>query len=105
MYAILARIGKIAASDNHHQRWLVNVNARLACVRLTYKVAYLNEVRGTFTQSALNWAVVPGPTSGLLMLLGMAGLAIPQGLHNICRHRQPVLPPPAGFQSHRRVQK
>lgn len=28
------------------------------------------------TQSAGNWAAVPEPTSGLLMLLGMAGLAL-----------------------------
>ena len=28
------------------------------------------------TQSASNWAAVPEPTSGLLMLLGMAGLAL-----------------------------
>ena len=30
----------------------------------------------TATQSASNWAAVPEPTSGLLMLLGMAGLAL-----------------------------
>ena len=28
------------------------------------------------TQNASNWAAVPEPTSGLLMLLGMAGLAL-----------------------------
>lgn len=30
----------------------------------------------TYTQNASNWAAVPEPTSGLLMLLGMAGLAL-----------------------------
>ena len=30
----------------------------------------------TATQNASNWAAVPEPTSGLLMLLGMAGLAL-----------------------------
>jgi len=30
----------------------------------------------TATQSASNWAAVPEPTSGLLMLLGVAGLAL-----------------------------
>jgi hypothetical protein len=30
----------------------------------------------TATQSASNWASVPEPTSGLLLLLGMAGLAL-----------------------------
>ena len=30
----------------------------------------------TATQTAGNWAAVPEPTSGLLMLLGMAGLAL-----------------------------
>ena len=28
------------------------------------------------TQNPANWAAVPEPTSGLLMLLGMAGLAL-----------------------------
>jgi hypothetical protein len=28
------------------------------------------------TQNASNWAAVPEPTSGLLMLLGVAGLAL-----------------------------
>lgn len=30
----------------------------------------------TATQNASNWAAVPEPTSGLLLLLGMAGLAL-----------------------------
>lgn len=30
----------------------------------------------TFTQNASNWQAVPEPTSGLLMLLGVAGLAL-----------------------------
>ena len=30
----------------------------------------------TYTQNASNWVAVPEPTSGLLMLLGMAGLAL-----------------------------
>lgn len=30
----------------------------------------------TYTSNASNWAAVPEPTSGLLMLLGMAGLAL-----------------------------
>ena len=30
----------------------------------------------TATQNASNWAAVPEPTSGLLMLLGLAGLAL-----------------------------
>ena len=30
----------------------------------------------TATQNAGNWAAVPEPTSGLLLLLGMAGLAL-----------------------------
>ena len=30
----------------------------------------------TITQTSSNWAAVPEPTSGLLMLLGMAGLAL-----------------------------
>ena len=30
----------------------------------------------TYTQNASNWAAVPEPTSGLLLLLGMAGLAL-----------------------------
>ena len=32
--------------------------------------------QATYTQTAGNWAAVPEPTSGLLMLLGMAGLAL-----------------------------
>ena len=31
---------------------------------------------GTFTQNTSNWAAVPEPTSGLLMLVGLAGLAL-----------------------------
>ncbi len=31
---------------------------------------------GTATQNASNWVAVPEPTSGLLMLLGLAGLAL-----------------------------
>ena len=30
----------------------------------------------TYTQNTSNWAAVPEPTSGLLLLLGMAGLAL-----------------------------
>ena len=34
----------------------------------------------TATQNASNWAAVPEPTSGLLLLLGMAGLALKRKL-------------------------
>ena len=40
----------------------------------TTTVAFGN--MATATQNAGNWAAVPEPTSGLLMLLGMAGLAL-----------------------------
>ena len=40
----------------------------------TATVAFSN--MATATQAAGNWAAVPEPTSGLLMLLGMAGLAL-----------------------------
>lgn len=40
----------------------------------TTTVAFGN--MATATQNASNWAAVPEPTSGLLMLLGMAGLAL-----------------------------
>ena len=40
----------------------------------TQTVAFGNMTSAT--QNASNWAAVPEPTSGLLMLLGMAGLAL-----------------------------
>ena len=40
----------------------------------TATVAFSN--MGTATQASGNWAAVPEPTSGLLMLLGLAGLAL-----------------------------
>ena len=40
----------------------------------TQTVAFGNQASAT--QNASNWAAVPEPTSGLLLLLGMAGLAL-----------------------------
>ena len=40
----------------------------------TATIAFSN--MASATQNASNWAAVPEPTSGLLMLLGMAGLAL-----------------------------
>ena len=40
----------------------------------TQTVAFGNQT--TATKNASNWAAVPEPTSGLLMLLGLAGLAL-----------------------------
>lgn len=40
----------------------------------TQTVAFGNQTSGT--QNSANWAAVPEPTSGLLLLLGMAGLAL-----------------------------
>lgn len=46
----------------------------LAQATSTVTVAFAN--MQSATQNASNWAAVPEPTSGLLMLLGMAGLAL-----------------------------
>ena len=43
-------------------------------VSTTQTIAFGNQ--GTATQNAGNWAAVPEPTSGLLLILGMAGLAL-----------------------------
>ena len=45
-----------------------------AAATQTTTVAFGN--MATATQNAGNWAAVPEPTSGLLLLLGMAGLAL-----------------------------
>ncbi len=45
-----------------------------AAATATTTVAFAN--MQTATQNASNWAAVPEPTSGLLLLLGMAGLAL-----------------------------
>lgn len=45
-----------------------------AAATATTTVAFAN--MATATQNASNWAAVPEPTSGLLLLLGMAGLAL-----------------------------
>ena len=45
-----------------------------AAATSTTTVGFAN--MATATQNASNWAAVPEPTSGLLMLLGMAGLAL-----------------------------
>lgn len=47
-----------------------NVNAMAASV--TFAAAN----QSTYANNAANWTAVPEPTSGLLMLLGMAGLAL-----------------------------
>ena len=54
------------------------VKSGVAYVSQTATVAFSN--MGTSTQATGNWSAVPEPTSGLLMLLGMAGLAL-------CRRR------------------
>ena len=42
----------------------------------TTKVLFANMTAATLTNASSNWQSVPEPTSGLLMLLGMAGLAL-----------------------------
>lgn len=65
-----------AASASHY--YLVNEGATKS-VSFTSATGAKNLAFGTqatATQNAANWAAVPEPTSGLLMLLGMAGLAL-----------------------------
>ncbi len=50
------------------------VKAVSAQATLTSNVTFGN--MASATQNASNWAAVPEPTSGLLMLLGVAGLAL-----------------------------
>ena len=45
-----------------------------AAATATTTIAFAN--MASATQNAANWAAVPEPTSGLLVLLGMAGLAL-----------------------------
>jgi len=47
-----------------------SVNATLAAV------TFAGGNQATYANNAANWAAVPEPTSGLLMLLGVAGLAL-----------------------------
>ena len=47
-----------------------SVNATLAAV------TFAAGNQSTYANNAANWSAVPEPTSGLLMLLGMAGLAL-----------------------------
>ena len=42
----------------------------------TVTIGFGNMTTATKTNAASNWAAVPEPTSGLLMLLGIAGLAL-----------------------------
>ena len=42
----------------------------------TTSVAFANMTTATYTNASSNWGAVPEPTSGLLMLLGVAGLAL-----------------------------
>ena len=65
-----------AASASHY--YIVNEGATKS-VSFTSATGAKNLAFGTqatATQNAANWAAVPEPTSGLLMLLGMAGLAL-----------------------------
>ena len=39
-------------------------------------VSFVGGNQGTYANNSANWTAVPEPTSGLLMLLGMAGLAL-----------------------------
>ena len=50
------------------------VKTGIAAATSTTTVGFAN--MASSTQNASNWAAVPEPTSGLLMLLGMAGLAL-----------------------------
>ena len=50
------------------------IKSGIAAATATTTIAFGN--MATATQNASNWAAVPEPTSGLLLLLGMAGLAL-----------------------------
>lgn len=50
------------------------IKSGIAATTATTTVGFAN--MATATQTAGNWAAVPEPTSGLLILLGMAGLAL-----------------------------
>ena len=50
------------------------IKSGIAAATATTTVGFAN--MATATQTAGNWAAVPEPTSGILLLLGMAGLAL-----------------------------
>ena len=52
------------------------IKAGAAQATSTTGVAFANMTTATLTNAGDSWVAVPEPTSGLLMLLGMAGLAL-----------------------------
>ena len=60
--------------EDNGKAFTSDIKSGLATATQTTTITFGN--MATATQNASNWAAVPEPTSGLLMLLGLAGLAL-----------------------------